>query len=113
VTHQRRYRVVFTTIARDALRHIDGAERLQGIPPSVLTRETLRPLLANTALGQLLDDLDEIASAPYGGQSIARTGAEEDDRVLLSGSLAVTYMVSSAVEPPIITITNLIPPKSS
>ena len=38
----RRYRVVFTDAAREALRELDGAERLAAIAPGALSREALR-----------------------------------------------------------------------
>lgn len=104
------YRVVFTDDARLSLRRLDGAERLVNISPGALSREAMRALLAGTTLGGLLEDLATLAGDPYGGPTIARAGAE-DDRIGLLGSLAVTYMVSSATEPPVITVTAVMPPK--
>lgn len=47
----------------------------------------------------------------YGGLSLARTAGAEDDRTALLGSSAVTYMVSPATDPPVITVTTIRPPK--
>ncbi|WP_405889557.1 hypothetical protein OG762_52315 (plasmid) [Streptomyces sp. NBC_01136] len=106
-----RYRVVFTDAAREALRELDGAERLASITPGALSREALRALLADTTLGTLLEDLEALATDPYGGPTLARTAGVEDDRTGLLGALAVTYMVSPATEPPVITVTTIRPPK--
>ncbi|WP_042404425.1 hypothetical protein [Streptacidiphilus carbonis] len=107
-----RYRVVFTDAARAQMRLLDGAERLAGIPAGVLNREALAALLAGTVLGDLLTALEELAGDPYGALSLARTGEAEDDRTaLLANILAVTYMVSPATEPPVITVTTVRPPK--
>lgn len=106
-----RYRVVFTDGARRALRDLDGAERLANVGAGALSRDALRALLAGTTLGTLLEDLEALASDPYGGPTLARTADAEDDRTGLLGSLAVTYMVSAATEPPVITITGIRPPK--
>lgn len=77
------YQVVSTDAARQELRDVEGADRLAGIPPGVLPREGLRALLAGTALGELLDALDDLAPDPYGGLSLARTEDTEDDRTAL------------------------------
>ncbi|WNI19946.1 hypothetical protein [Actinacidiphila sp. ITFR-21] len=106
-----RYRVVFTDAARAALRDLDGAERLANIAPGALSREGLRALLADTALGTFLEDLESLAGDPYGGPTLARTAGAEDDRTGLLGALAVTYMVSPVTEPPVITVTRIRPPK--
>jgi hypothetical protein len=106
-----KYRVVFTDAARQALRDLDGAERLANLGSGSLSREALRALLAGTTLGTLLEDLEALAFDPYGGLSLARTSGAEDDRTALLGSLAVTYMVSPATEPPVITVTGIRPPK--
>lgn len=108
-----RYRVVFTDGAREALRELDGAERLANIAPGALSREALRALLADTALGTLLEDLESLAADPYGGPTLARTAGAEDDRTGLLGALAVTYMVSPATQPPVITVTAIRTPKVS
>jgi hypothetical protein len=105
------YRVVFTDAARRELRALEGADRLAGIPPGVLSRESLRALLAGTELGELLDALDDLAADPYGGLSLARTPDAEDDRTALLGGLAVTYMVSPSTQPPVITVTGIRGPK--
>lgn len=107
-----RYRVVFTDAARQQLRLLDGAERLTGIPPGALTRDALHALLTGTTLGDLLDALDDLAADPYGGPTLARTGETEDDRTALLGILAVTYMVSPAMKPPVVTVTTIRLPKS-
>ncbi|MEU2740939.1 hypothetical protein ABZ656_37760 [Streptomyces sp. NPDC007095] len=109
----RRFRVVFTDAAREALRELDGAERLANIAPGALSREALRALLAGTTLGTLLEDLEALAADPYGGPTLARTAGAEDDRTGLLGALAVTYMVSPATEPPVITVTTIRPPKGA
>lgn len=106
-----RYRVVFTGAAREQMRLLDGAERLAGIPPGALTRDALRALLTGTALGDLLDGLEDLAADPYGGPTLARTGDFEDDRTALIGTLAVTYMVSPATQPPVVTVTGIRLPK--
>ncbi|WP_335983114.1 MULTISPECIES: hypothetical protein [Streptomycetaceae] len=106
-----RYRVAFTDAARAALRELDGAERLRGIGPGALSRESQRALLAGTTLGTLLEDLEALAGDPYGGLTLARTAGAEDDRTALCGAMAVTYMVSSATKPPVITVTGLRAPK--
>ncbi len=106
-----RFRVVFTTDARLQLRLLDGADRLVGIPPGALNRDAMQALLAGTVLGDLLASLDDLATDPYGGPSLARTSDAEDDRTALLGSLAVTYMVSPSTQPPVITITGIRPPK--
>ncbi|MEV7783155.1 hypothetical protein [Kitasatospora sp. NPDC088351] len=111
MSRPRRYRVVLTDAAREQLRALDGAERLAGIPSSALDREALHALLAGTSVGDLLVGLDDLAADPYGGPSLARTYAVEDDRVALLGVLAVTYMVSPDTEPPVITVTGLRMPK--
>jgi hypothetical protein len=111
VTPQR-YRVVFTDAARKQLRELEGAERLAGIPAGALDRQALRALLADTALGELLAGLEELAGDPYGGMSLARTATAEDDRTALIGALAVTYMISPATQPPVITITGIRLPKT-
>ncbi|MFI8459090.1 hypothetical protein [Kitasatospora sp. NPDC085464] len=105
-----RYKVVLTDAAREQLRALDGAERLAGIP-GVLSREALRALLAGTVLGELLAGLEDVASDPFGGLSLARTADGEDDRVALIGTLAVTYMVSPSTRPPVVTITGIRTPK--
>ncbi|MFF5808287.1 hypothetical protein [Streptomyces sp. NPDC012746] len=64
-----------------------------------------------TDLGALMDGLEDLAADPYGGLSLARTGEAEDDRTALLGSLAVTYMVSAATKPPVITVTGIRLPK--
>jgi hypothetical protein len=106
-----RYRLVFTDAAREVLRELDGAERLANIDRGALSREAMRALLAGTALGTLLEDLEALAGDPYGGPTLARTAGAEDDRTGLLGALAVTYMVSPATEPPVITVTTIRPPK--
>lgn len=106
-----RYRVVFTDAARAALRELDGAERLANIAPGTLSREAMRALLGGTTLGALLEDLEALAADPYGGPTLARTAGAEDDRTGLLGTLAVTYMVSPATEPPVVTVTTIRPPK--
>jgi hypothetical protein len=111
VTPASRYRVVFTDATREQLRRLDGAERLASIPPGALTRDALQALLAGTTLGDLLAALDDLATDPYGGPTLARTSDAEDDRTALLGILAVTYMVSPATEPPVITVTGIRPPK--
>lgn len=105
------YRVVFTDAARAELRGLEGADRLAGMPPGVLSREGLRALLAGTTLGELLEALDDLAADPYGGLSLARTASAEDDRTALLGTLAITYMVSPATQPPVITVTGVRGPK--
>ncbi|MFF8617146.1 hypothetical protein [Streptomyces sp. NPDC015350] len=109
----RRYRVVFTDGARQSLLELDGAERLANIAPRALSREALSALLSGTALGTLLDDLEALAADPYGGPTLARTAGAEDDRTGLLGALAVTYMVSPATQPPVITVTAIRAPKSA
>jgi hypothetical protein len=104
------YRVVFTDDARHALLDLNGAERLSELGAGA-SPEAVRALLAGTALGALLEDLDTLAADPYGGPTLARTAEAEDDRTALFGSLAVTYMVSSATEPPVVTVTGVRPPK--
>jgi hypothetical protein len=106
------YRVVFTDDARRQLRTLDGADLLAEAAPGSLNRQALRRLLAGTVLGDLLDGLDALADDPYGGLSLARTASAEDDRTALLGILAVTYMVSPATEPPVITITGIRLPKA-
>ena len=106
-----RYRVAFTPDARAQLRLLDGAERLVGIPPGALSRPALQALLTGTVLGDLFTSLEAVASDPYGGPSLARTSDAEDDRTALLGTLAVTYMVSPSTQPPVITITGILPPK--
>jgi hypothetical protein len=108
-----RYRVVFTDGAREALRELDGAERLANLAPGALSREALSALLAGTTLGTLLEDLEALAADPYGGPTLARTAGVEDDRTGLLGSLAVTYMVSPATQPPVITVTTIRAPKGA
>lgn len=109
----RAYRVVFTDGARRSLRELDGAERMANLGDVGLSREALRALLAGTTLGELLEDLEALAADPYGGPTLARTAGAEDDRTALLGALAVTYMVSPATEPPVITVTTIRPPKGS
>lgn len=103
--------MVFTDSARGELREVEGADRLTGIPPGVLSRESMRALLAGTELGELLDALDALAADPYGGLSLPRTADFEDDRTALLGALAVTYLVSSATQPPVLTVTGIRGPK--
>jgi hypothetical protein len=105
--------VVFTDGARQSLLELDGAERLANIAPRALSREALSALLSGTALGTLLDDLEALAADPYGGPTLARTAGAEDDRTGLLGALAVTYMVSPATQPPVITVTAIRAPKST
>ena len=107
----RRYRVALTAAARQQLRQLDGTERLANIPPGALAGEALRALLAGTTLGDLLAALADLSSDPYGGPTLARTSETEDDRTALLGTVAVTYMVSPATDPPMITITGIRPPK--
>ncbi|MEU5196127.1 hypothetical protein AB0G86_19060 [Streptomyces scabiei] len=105
--------MVFTDGARETLRELDGAERLASIAPGTLSREALRALLSGTTLGILLEDLEALAADPYGGPTLARTAGAEDDRTGLLGALAVTYMVSPATQPPVITVTTIRAPKSA
>lgn len=105
--------MVFTDGARESLRELDGAERLASIAPGTLSREALRALLTGTTLGTLLEDLEALAADPYGGPTLARTARAEDDRTGLLGALAVTYMVSPAAQPPVITVTTIRAPKGA
>ena len=105
--------MVFTDGARESLRELDGAERLASIAPGTLSREALRALLTGTTLGILLEDLEALAADPYGGPTLARTAGAEDDRTGLLGALAVTYMVSPAAQPPVITVTTIRAPKGA
>lgn len=105
--------MVFTDGAREALRELDGAERLANIAPGALSREALSALLSGTTLGMLLEDLEALAADPYGGPTLARTAGAEDDRTGLLGALAVTYMVSPATQPPVITVTTIRAPKGA
>ncbi|MGW2652193.1 hypothetical protein ACWC1D_00805 [Streptomyces sp. NPDC001478] len=105
--------MVFTDGARQTLRELDGAERLANIPPGALSRQALTALLTDTTLGALLEELEALAADPYGGPTLARTAGTEDDRTGLLGALAVTYMVSPATQPPVITVTAIRAPKSA
>ncbi|MEW2493748.1 hypothetical protein AB0942_09395 [Streptomyces nodosus] len=105
--------MVFTDGARESLRELDGAERLASITPGTLSREALSALLSGTTLGTLLEDLEALAADPYGGPTLARTAGAEDDRTGLLGALAVTYMVSPAAQPPVITVNTIRAPKGS
>ncbi|MGW2423350.1 hypothetical protein ACWC0C_29570 [Streptomyces sp. NPDC001709] len=66
--------------------------------------------------GILRQELAALAADPYGGLSIARTADSEDDRITLVAGIgitySVTYSVSPNVEPPIVTITGVKPPKN-
>ncbi|BCL32259.1 hypothetical protein GCM10017557_71180 [Streptomyces aurantiacus] len=75
-----RYRVVFTDAARQALRELDGAERLADITPGALSREALSALLSGTTPGTLPEAWKRwrpipTAGRPWQGSSGRRTTA--------------------------------------